>query len=90
MEITDLEPAHGDVGSGTRLLARFSAQVTPGIRLCGLRLVQMQYGAYRTYFPNVTGGGRSATVDGTLAKALTAAALLRYERQQIANDRSAA
>ncbi|QFY60355.1 hypothetical protein FZ934_07860 [Rhizobium grahamii] len=84
MQIIDFEPAAGVAGSGS-LLARFSAQVTPGIRLCNLKLVLTEYGAHRTYFPNVSGGGRSATVSGSVAKAMTTAALIELERHKTAD-----
>ncbi|AVA21196.1 hypothetical protein [Rhizobium sp. NXC24] len=89
MEIFDFELASGYAGEGSRVLARFSAQISPDVRLCGLRLVDTPKGS-RTFFPSVKGGGRSATVSHKLAKLITAAAAAAFERHEIAYDRSAA
>jgi hypothetical protein len=87
MQIIDFEPSSGRAGDGTRVLARFAIQVTPDLRLCGLRLVETPKGR-RTYFPPVNGGGRSSTASVALSRAITDAASLAFKGHEIANDQS--
>ena len=86
MQIIDFEPTGGFAGDGARVLARFSIQITDDLRLCGLRLVDTARGL-RTYFPSVSGGGRSSTTSVALSRAITEAASTEYERHEKANGK---
>ncbi|MBY5349584.1 hypothetical protein [Rhizobium leguminosarum] len=89
MRIIDFEASGGFAGEGTHVLARFSVQVTEDLRLCGLKLVDTPKGR-RTFFPSVSGGGRSVTASISLSRQITAAASIFFERHEIAHDRTAA
>ena len=89
MRIIDFETSGGFAGEGARVLARFSVQVNEDLRLCGLRLVDTPKGR-RTFFPSVSGGGRSVTASTSLSRQITAVASTFFEGHEIANDRSAA
>ncbi|NEI20558.1 hypothetical protein GUK30_14180 [Rhizobium leguminosarum] len=89
MRIIDFEMSGGFAGEGTHVLARFSVQVTDDLRLCGLKLVDTPKGR-RTFFPSVSGGGRSVTASTSLSRQITAAASIFFEGHEIANDRKKA
>ncbi|MGO8645148.1 hypothetical protein ACC810_30530 [Rhizobium ruizarguesonis] len=89
MRIIDFETFGGFAGEGTQVLARFSVQVTDDLRLCGLKLVDTPKGR-RTFFPGVSGGGRSVTASPSLSRQITAAASAIYEGHETANDRTKA
>ncbi len=84
MQIIDFERVGGFAGDGTRVLARFSVQVTDDLRLCGLKLVDTPKGR-RTFFPGVNGGGRSATASTALSRRITETASEKLEWHQIAD-----
>jgi hypothetical protein len=89
MKIQEFESSSGFAGDGTRVLARFSIQISDDLRLCGLRLVDTPKGR-RTFFPGVSGGGRSVTASPSLSRQITAAASAIYEGHETANDIRAA
>lgn len=70
MQIIEFEPTFGTTGNGAPVLAKFSVQVTPDLKLCGLKLVDTPKGR-RVFFPGVSGGGRAATASTTLARKIT-------------------
>ncbi|NLS03285.1 hypothetical protein HGP14_07860 [Rhizobium sp. P32RR-XVIII] len=83
MEIVEFQLASGFAGQA-RVLARFSIQINPDVRLCGLRLVDTAYGL-RTYFPQINGGGRPVTMSATLLHQITALAVAMLEGHKIAD-----
>lgn len=85
MQIIDFERVGGFAGDSTRVLARFSVQITDELRLCGLKLVDTPKGR-RTFFPGINGGGRSATSSGSLSRRITDTASAILEGHEIAND----
>lgn len=87
LQIIDFEPSGGFAGDSARVLARFSVQVTDDIRLCNLKLVDTPKGR-RTFFPGVSGGGRSVTTSTTLSRQITAAASAFLEGHETAYDRT--
>ena len=84
MHIIDFERVSGLAGDGTRVLARFSVQVTDDLRLCGLRLVDTPKGR-RTFFPAVNGGGRSVTASAAMSRRITETASERLKGHEIAD-----
>ncbi|MGR9238893.1 hypothetical protein ACU8OH_08765 [Rhizobium leguminosarum] len=89
MRIIEFEPSGGFAGEGAHVLGRFSIQISDDLRLCGLRLVDTPKGR-RTFFPGVSGGGRSVTASPSLSRQITAAASAIYEGHETANDRTKA
>ncbi len=58
---------------GGNTLARFDAEVAPGIRAYGLRLVQAKNGL-RVFGPSIAGGS-AVTLDATIADQLSSIAM---------------
>lgn len=88
MKILKIEPCRGHGGGGAMRIATFSIEINGVLRLHSLSLMRTD-GGYRTYFPSVNGGGRSATVAADFAEQITAAALAAYEGHEIANENTA-
>ncbi|MCZ7974119.1 hypothetical protein O9X80_06380 [Agrobacterium salinitolerans] len=59
-------------------MAEFSVELTADLTLFGLRLIKASHGL-TTYFPNVNGGGRSASVSPALRAQITELAFNAYE-----------
>ncbi len=70
MNITSFWPAP----SGGPTLGYFDIQISEGLRLCGLRLLQQDDGQYRVSAPKV-GTRRAATFTPAVASKITRAAL---------------
>ena len=85
MEILSIRPAPPGVDG--RAVAHFDVQVTPNLRLCGLRLVESN-GRYLTYAAN-SHGRATATFSREFANDLSRAASAAYREGIAANDRSA-
>lgn len=69
MEVLSIRPEHG----GGSTVARFDVQLTPEVRMFGLRLVRVAKG-YRVYSPSAF-GSNVATFAPALAEKLSRAAL---------------
>lgn len=78
-----------DPGGGTnRLVAIYSAEISPDVRVHNLRLLETPSGRRLTY-SSATGGQRNATFSPALAEKLTAAATAALEGRET-YDRAAA
>lgn len=88
MKILDLKPVADRGGGSMRLLALFDLELDDRLRLFGLRLMEAMGGKRIVYAPNANGGRRMATFSSSLAEQITAAAILEFERQDTADDRS--
>ena len=86
MEILNLEPV-ADRGGGMRTLAFFDLQLTPEIRLHGMKLLQSAEGKTITYAAQ-SGPRRTATFARSLAETITAAAMQCYLEATTANDQT--
>jgi hypothetical protein len=85
MRIMNVEPANRPGGNGMRILAHFDAQVTPDIRLHGLRLLEAPDGS-RCIYAAQFGARRSATFGRPLAEQITAAATQALQEAVTAHD----
>ena len=78
---------------GPEILAEFSVELTADLTLYGLRLIKASHGL-TTHFPNINGGGRSASISPALRAQITDLALNAYKGltigQNSSNDRTAA
>ncbi|RDL52095.1 hypothetical protein BLJAPNOD_03246 [Ensifer sp. M14] len=83
MEILDVRP---DTGGGS-IIARFDAQLSPDVRMFGLKLVKTPRG-HRVYPPH-TNVHNCATFAPTFAEKLIRAALAALNGEAESNDRSA-
>jgi hypothetical protein len=77
MEVLNLE-AVAERGGGMRTLALFDLQLTPDVRMHGLRLMEAPDGNQFTYAAKC-GQRRAATFARPLAEKITAAASLIYK-----------
>lgn len=77
MNITSFWPAP----SGGPTLAYFDVQISDGLRLCGMRLLQQDDGQYRVSAPKV-GTRRAATFTPAVASKITRAALAHMNGQK--------
>ena len=83
--IINLQPARRAEACGMRLLAHFDAQITPDIRMHGLRLLESQDGN-RCVYAAQSGQRRSATFARPLATKLTEAASAALTEAVTADD----
>lgn len=58
-----------------KLVAIFDLELSPDVRLLGLRLLEAADGRRVIYAANANGGRRTATFSPTMAQAITAAAI---------------
>nr|WP_314095163.1 hypothetical protein [uncultured Shinella sp.] len=86
MRILDLKPAVGNGGGAVKLVANFDLELSPDVRLFGLRLIEAADGRRLVYAANANGGRRSATFSPTLAAAITKAAASKFEGHDTANE----
>lgn len=84
MQIQNLEPV-ADRGGGVKLLALFDLQLTPEVRMHGMKLLQSPDGKCITYAAQ-SGPRRTATFARSLAERITAAALKSYLEATTAHD----
>lgn len=70
-------------------MAEFSVELTADLTLFGLRLIKASHGL-TTYFPNVNGGGRSASVSPALRAQITELAFNAYKGLTIGQDTTSA
>lgn len=71
MQVTELQPEHWP---GSTIVARFSVDITPDLKLVGLKLQRRTDGSYRVRSPNL--GGRAVFhASPALASRITAAAV---------------
>lgn len=88
MRILQITRAANGGGGKSRLVAIFSAEISPDVRVHNLRLLETPSGRRLTY-SSATGGQRNATFSPALAEKLTAAATAAMEGHE-SHDRSAA
>ncbi|WP_246200400.1 hypothetical protein [Shinella kummerowiae] len=86
MKILDLKPASGDGGGAVKLVANFDLELSPDVRLLGLRLIEAPDGRRLIYAANANGGRRTATFSPTMAQAITAVATEYLTRHGTANE----
>jgi hypothetical protein len=84
MQILDIKPVASS-GGGMRTIAHFDLQLTPEVRLHGMKLLRNDTGRTITYAPQ-SGVRRTATFARPLAEKITAAALKSYMEATTAND----
>lgn len=78
MKIIGIYPMQGDERRASTCLARFNLQLTPDVRILGLRLVATGDGL-KIHQPSINGGGRSATFSPELCEKIKALAATEYE-----------
>ncbi len=86
MRILDLKPACGNGGGAVKLVANFDLELSPDVRLLGLRLMEAADGRRLVYAANANGGRRTATFSPTMAQAITAAATQQLKGHETANE----
>jgi hypothetical protein len=77
MHILSITPSHSDGGGSVREVARFDLQLSPDVRLYGLRLMQTPEGRHLTYAPS-SAGRRFATFAPTLVEDITISAVSAF------------
>ena len=85
MRITRLDQVHIVTSGSMRTIAYFDVELSPEIKLYGMRLLEAPSGKRISYAPS-SGGRRFATFAPDLAASITDAAIKSYERQATAND----
>ena len=78
MNITSLTPIFDNRPGKLKTLAHFDLQLSPDVRIYGMRLLEDSRGRRLSYPPS-SGGRRFATFDSALAEAITNAAVKVYE-----------
>ena len=87
MKIVALEPVRGQHPDSS-MIAKFSVEITPEVKLCGLRLMDTPHGL-RIHYPSLSGGGRAVTMSPAVAEEIATAAYAALKGRTIASNSAA-